>query len=67
VRYDVRSNAYATTNLAEGVLCFWCCSIWMAIVVTLLAVLTKKLRLHDLPLYVLAVSTGAILLEEIQT
>ena len=64
VRYDKRSERYATTNIAEGVLCFWCCSVWGAAAICVLAALTGVIRWRDVPLNALAISTGAILIEE---
>lgn len=65
VRYDEASEPYATTNLAEGVLCFWCSSVWSGAVIAGLAALTGAIRWRDIPLTVLAISTGAILVEEL--
>lgn len=65
VRYDEHSQPYATTNLAEGVLCFWCSSVWSGAIVAGLAALIGAIRWRDVPLTALAISTGAILVEEL--
>jgi hypothetical protein len=65
VRYDAASEPYATTNLAEGVLCFWCSSVWVATIVVLFSAVMKTIRWRDVPLTALAISTGAILIEEL--
>ena len=64
VRYDERSQPCATTNVAEGLLCFWCSSVWASAAICMFAALLGLLRWRDVPLSILAASTGAIVLEE---
>lgn len=67
VRYDVHSEPYATTNLAEGVLCFWCCSMWAALILTLplsRGAGTWVTRWRAWLGQALAASAGAIVVEE---
>lgn len=63
VRYDEHSERYATTNLAAGFLCFWCCSVWGAGIVTLLAAWAGKLPWRAVVPRVLAASAGAIVVD----
>ena len=65
VRYNAYSVQYATTNLSEGILCFWCSSVWGATVLCSLAALFKLMPWRDVPLNILAASTGAIAIEEL--
>lgn len=39
VRYDERSQPYGATGLARGLLCRWCCSLWVGAAWTALALL----------------------------
>jgi hypothetical protein len=65
VRYNAASEPYAVTNIAEGVLCFWCSSVWAATIVALFSAVVKTIRWRDVPVTALALSTGAILVEEL--
>jgi len=64
VRYNAYSIQYATNNLSEGILCFWCSSVWGATLICILAALLKVIPWRDAPLSILAASTGAIVVEE---
>lgn len=53
VRYDVYSTAYSDNELGRAFLCFWCLSLWIALVLGRGKVMET-----------LAYSGGAILIEE---
>lgn len=36
VRYDAKSEQYATNELAKLFLCVWCMSIWVGVIITIL-------------------------------
>jgi len=57
VRYDERSVAYGTNNLAELLTCVWCTSMWTALLFVLLG---KRGALSQ---QVLALSAAAILID----
>ncbi len=64
VRFDQYSQPYATTGLADGLLCIYCSSVWFGIVFTILYVLMKDIALYlALPF---ALSGAAILLNQIK-
>lgn len=65
VRFDEYSEPYATKNLAEGVLCFRCCSVWGGTAIALLMALMGIQRWLDVPLLILALSSGGIVIEEL--
>lgn len=65
VRFAEDSTPYATTNLAEGLLCFWCCSVWASAGLTLLAVALQQATLAEAPWLWLAGSAGAIIVDEV--
>lgn len=63
VRYDQYSNPYGETELAKGILCIWCVSVWVGFGFALLYVLAEALALLiALPL---ALSAGAIMWERL--
>ena len=39
VRWDKYSQPYGITEAAKGLLCFWCCSVWMGAIVAIFGVL----------------------------
>lgn len=67
VKYDENSHPYGTNWLSEGVLCFYCLSVWMATLITLWLLLWDAFNRVDIALWTLvpfALSSGAILLRE---
>ena len=65
VRFAEDSMPYATTNLAEGLLCFWCCSVWASAGLTLLAVALQQPSLAEEPWLWLPGSAGATIVDEV--
>lgn len=67
VKYDQHSNPYGTNWLAEGVLCFFCLSVWVAFgaaLLLLIGYLTGHLLLAEGLLLPFAFSGGAIFLKK---
>lgn len=62
VRYNERSEMYATGFWSEMVLCMWCNSVWIGAVLTVLYVLLADIAL--LLLLPLALSAATILVEK---
>lgn len=50
-------------EIAQGMTCFWCCSIWAALVINLMF---HPVDVEAFVLYSLALSAGAILLDRIE-
>lgn len=59
VKYDEQSQAYSDNQIGKMLTCFWCISVWSALVVGLLR---KKFN----PVEILAYSAGAILVEKVR-
>jgi hypothetical protein len=62
VRFDEHSAPYGENNFADGLLCIYCNSIWIGIILTLLYML-------NIPMIILlpiALSAGAILASRLQ-
>lgn len=65
VRYDAQSQPYPATNLAEGLTCLWCNSVWVGALWGWLALALPGPALWlALPF---ALSALAILVEEVQS
>lgn len=67
VRYDEHSNPYGTNWVAEGVLCFYCLSVWVAFAVTaLLAIgwLVGRIEAAEMLLLPFSMSGAAIFLKK---
>jgi len=64
VRWDEKSEPYGKTEIAKGLLCFWCCSVWVggALAFTV-ALLGGVAAWWLVPVAGLAYSGGAIILE----
>lgn len=60
-------KAPAKTKLAQGSECLWCWSVWIAIVLVSLAVLSHLSGLFIAGVTILAVSDGAIILNQLFT
>lgn len=63
VKYDEHSSPYGSNWVAEGVLCFYCLSVWVAFGVTALIVVAVLLNRIDVAQWVLfpfAISGGAV-------
>lgn len=61
VRFNERSEPYGANSLADGILCIYCNSLWIGIILTLLYMI-------GMPMYILlpfALSAGAIVLSRI--
>jgi hypothetical protein len=65
VRFDQMSNPYGKNQLAEGILCLWCCSIWFATILSILAVICGTIESRDLLFNILAAGSGAIIIDEV--
>lgn len=67
VTYDQYSNPVASNWVAEGVLCFYCLSVWIAFGVTALvvaAVLLNRLDVAQWILFPFAISGGAVFIKK---
>lgn len=67
VRFDQYSNPIATNWVAEGVLCFYCLSVWIAFGVTALvivAVVVDRLDVAQWILFPFAASGGAVFMKK---
>jgi type IV secretory pathway TrbL component len=53
VRYDQYSNPRGTNWVAEGVLCFYCLSVWIGILITLFLAIMMLAELMSLAIMVL--------------
>lgn len=66
VRYDSNSQPYGTNELSKGLVCFWCCSVWVGAALALLdGLLRGAAPIWYLLVAGLAYSAGAIVLEGI--
>ena len=62
VRYDEMSEPYGVNQVAKGLLCLWCCSVWIGAALAVLWWLAPDITfLLCLPL---ALSAGAVVVEE---
>ena len=64
VRDDGRGNYHGENQLAEGLLCMWCCSVWFSTLLCVYALAVGIIQALDFPLYVLATSAAAIVCDE---
>jgi hypothetical protein len=67
VRFDQHSNPYGTNWVAEGVLCFFCLSVWIAFAVCGLLGVAALLGHVETAVYILfpfALSGGAVYLKK---
>lgn len=67
VKFDEHSNAYGSNWFADGVLCFYCLSVWIAFGVTALivvAVLFNRLDVAQWILFPFAISGGAVFMKK---
>lgn len=67
VTYDQYSNPVASNWFAEGVLCFYCLSVWVGFGVTLLIVAAALLNHIDVAQWLLfpfAISGGAVFMKK---
>lgn len=67
VKYDQYSNPYGTNWIAEGVLCFYCLSVWVAFGVTLLIIVAAALDrivIAEWILFPFAVSGAAVFMKK---
>jgi hypothetical protein len=62
VRYDENSQRYGTTMISKAVLCLWCISVWVALLVSPL--MSNSVNFHSYFINALALSAAAILVEE---
>lgn len=68
VRMDKYSNPYGTNWIAEGILCFYCLSVWVAtffVVATLIAAFMGVLEAFLIVLLPFALSGGAVYLKKV--
>lgn len=63
VRYDEYSDPYGTNVFSRGVICMWCNSVWFGL---LIAVAYNPYSLSSYTLVPLALSAGAILVEDLR-
>lgn len=64
VYYDEYSNKLGRNLLSKALLCFWCFSLWVAAPLSLF-LLSNSVKLHEIPIYWLALSASAIFLNEL--
>lgn len=67
VRFDQYSNPYGTNWVAEGVLCFYCLSVWVAFGVTaliLVAAALNRIEVAGWILFPFAVSGAAVFMKK---
>ena len=64
VRWDKNSEPYGKTEVAKGLICFWCCSVWVGVGVAVALTILSLLDWWLIPLAALAFSGGAILFWE---
>lgn len=67
VQYDEHSNPYGTNWIAEGVLCFFCLSVWIALGISALVLVALSIQRDDWVFWLLfpfALSGGAIFLKK---
>ena len=63
VRYDERSEPYAGNELARGLTCIWCNSVWIGALFTLAWIVSERISVViALPL---ALSAGTIVIEAV--
>ncbi len=70
VKYDENSLAYGTNWFSEGILCYFCLSVWIGIAVTIWIVVLSTLDKTSIAYWTLfpfALSGGAILLRNHDT
>jgi hypothetical protein len=65
VRPDAHSRDMPTTELAEGVLCLWCNSVWFGILFTLLSCLVGVVNWRWAISLPWALSAGAVLTQDL--
>jgi len=65
VRNDTSKDRYGNNQLAEGLLCPWCCSVWFSTIVCILSLALGIVGGREAVLYILAASTGTILIDEV--
>ena len=63
VRYDEHSQPYGETELAKGLLCLWCNSVWVGTLFTFLHLLAPGVAF--VLAFPLALSAGAIMWERL--
>ena len=59
VSYDATSTPYGTNVVSRAMLCIWCSSLWIALAFSYFFAGFS----WELPIYTLAISTGAIITE----
>lgn len=67
VTFDEYSNPVASNWLADGVLCFYCLSVWVAFGVTILVIAAVLLNRPDVAQWILfpfAISGGAVFMKK---
>lgn len=67
VRFDTYSNPYSTNWVSEGILCFYCLSVWVGILITLFLIgmsLAGFLATANLVLFPFALSGVAVYLKK---
>lgn len=67
VKFDQYSNPYGTNWVAEGVLCFYCLSVWVGFGVTVLIVVAAALNRVEVAEWILfpfAVSGAAVFMKK---
>jgi hypothetical protein len=62
VKYNDKSEPYGSTELAKGLLCVWCNSVWFALFFTAIYLIWNPFILFLLPF---AVSSIAIIIHEL--
>jgi hypothetical protein len=65
VRYDVYSQQDPRNEMARGLVCIWCNSVWIGTPLAVLGVWMEGLPWYWVPLLALALSAGAIALNRL--
>jgi len=63
VRFNQASQMYGVNVLSRGIICFWCCSMWVSLAVALFA--SYSVNIHTFIAAVLVLSSLAILLDNL--
>lgn len=64
VKYDEHSRPVASNWFAEGVLCFYCLSVWVALGVFLVLALMKLVSIEMIVLLPVTFSGGAVFIKK---
>ena len=64
VRYDAKGERYHKNELAKGLLCFWCCSVWVGGLLAVPYIILSNVSFWLWPVCALALSGAAIFIYE---